>query len=155
MGINAITQRLVPPPKYAVDRLVPCRIGTVAKVEELFIIERGAPRLADLDQATTLQRMIENTDDAYGFPPFRYLAPSIVVGGKGYQELRTMERAILSSFLSHVRTRVIASDNFGWADRIPELVRAERDGMPRVPAAAEPRPSWHHAFPASIPSAAL
>jgi putative flippase GtrA len=155
MGINAITQRLVPPPKYAVDRLVPCRIGTVAKVEELFIIERGAPRLADLDQATTLQRMIENTDDAYGFPPFRYLAPSIVVGGKGYQELRTMERAILSSFLSHVRTRVIASDNFGWADRIPELVRAERDGTPRVPAAAEPRPSWHHAFPASIPSAAL
>ena len=27
MGINAITQILVPPPKYSVDRLVPCQIG--------------------------------------------------------------------------------------------------------------------------------
>jgi len=43
MGINAITQRLVPPPKYAVDRLVPCKIASSARIEELFIIERGAP----------------------------------------------------------------------------------------------------------------
>ena len=26
---------------------------------------------------------MENTDDAYGFPPFRYLAPALVVGGMG------------------------------------------------------------------------
>jgi glycosyltransferase involved in cell wall biosynthesis len=154
MGINAITQRLVPPPKYAVDRLVPCRIGTTARVEELFIIERGTPRLAELDQDATLQRMIENTDDAYGFPPFRYLAPSIVIDGKGYQELRQMERTILAAFLSHVRTRVIASDNFGWADRIPELMRAERGATSREPVAVEHRPSWRAAFPAPAARAA-
>ncbi|MFD0331985.1 hypothetical protein ACFQZC_36985 [Streptacidiphilus monticola] len=42
MGINALTQMLVPPPKYSVDRLVPCRLGSSTRVEELFIIQRGA-----------------------------------------------------------------------------------------------------------------
>jgi len=126
MGINAITQMLVPPPKYTVDRLVPCRLGSSTRVEELFIIERGAPRIHDLDHASTLARMIENTDDAYGFPPFRYLAPAITIAGQGYLELRAKEKEILDGFLSNVRTRVVASDNFGWADEIPRLIAQDR-----------------------------
>jgi dolichol-phosphate mannosyltransferase len=125
MGINAITQRLVPPPKYSVDRLVPCRIGTSTKVTELFIIERGEPRIKELDHASTLQRMMTNTDDAYGFPPFRYLAPAITIGGLGYTELRQREREILAGFLTNVRTRVLASDTYGWADEIPRLLTEE------------------------------
>lgn len=126
MGINAITQMMVPPPKYTVDRLVPCRMGSSTTVEELFIIERGTPRIADLDRVSTLEQMIVNTDDAYGFPPFKYLAPSVTIGGQGYQELRRREREILASFLSNVRTRVVASDSFGWADEIPRLLAQER-----------------------------
>jgi putative flippase GtrA len=122
MGINAIMQILVPPPKYSVDRLVPCRMGSSTTVEELFIIERGAPAVRDLGPGTTLERMIENTEDAYGFPPFRYLAPSIKIGGQTSAELRQREREILSGFLSHVRTRVLASDCYGWADEIPRLL---------------------------------
>jgi glycosyltransferase involved in cell wall biosynthesis len=134
MGINAVTQMIVPPPKYSVDRLVNCRIGSSVKVDELFIIERGTPRLADLDHADTLERMIQNTDDAYGFPPFRHLAPAITINGLGYQQLREKEREILAGFLSNVRTRVIASDKFGWADEIPALLNAEntRSGAPGV-----------------------
>jgi hypothetical protein len=127
MGINAITQMLVPPPKYTVDRLVPCRLGSSTRISELFIIERGEPRIADLDRVNTLERMIQNTDDAYGFPPFKYLAPAITINGEGYQQLRQKEREILASFLSRVRTRVVASDNFGWADEIPRLLK---DGSP-------------------------
>ena len=130
MGINAITQILVPPPKYTVDRLVPCRLGSSTRVEELFIIERGTPGIHDLDHADTLDRMIANTDDAYGFPPFRYLAPAVTIAGKGYLELRAMERDILDSFLANVRTRVVASDNFGWADEIPRLLATERLTIP-------------------------
>ncbi len=122
MGINAVTQRLVPPPKYTADRLVRCAFAPTATVRELFVIERGAPRLADLDRDQAVEQMLTNTDDAYGFPPFRYLAPSITIGGKGYQELRAMEREILESFLGHVRTRVLASDTFGWADGITVLL---------------------------------
>jgi putative flippase GtrA len=150
MGINAITQMLVPPPKYSVDRLVPCRLGGSTRVDELFIIERGAPRVAALDAQTTLERMIANTDDAYGFPPFRYLAPAITIGGAGYADLRAREREILAGFLSRVRTRVIASDCYGWADEIPQLIsRSEPDAGAGDRDGAQPRPHWTQidAFP--------
>ena len=39
-----------------------------------------------------------------------------------YQELRTAEREILASFLTHVRARTLASDSFTWADDIPRLL---------------------------------
>ncbi|WP_416900950.1 glycosyltransferase [Micromonospora echinospora] len=139
MGINALTQLLVPPPKYSVDRLVPCRMGTSTRVEELFVIERGAPGISDLDPTETLERMIDNTDDAYGFPPFRYLAPSITIDGQGYTQLREREREILAAFLSTVRGRVVSSDCFGWADEIPRLLREERGEVRR---AAVPSPVW-------------
>jgi dolichol-phosphate mannosyltransferase len=125
MGINALTQILVPPPKYSVDRLVSCQMGSFTAVKDLFIIERGAPRLAELGLEETLTQMLTNTDDAYGFPPFKYFAPAITIDGKGYRELREQEREILRSFLGHVRTRALASDCFGWADEIPRLLKEE------------------------------
>jgi dolichol-phosphate mannosyltransferase len=146
MGINAITQILVPPPKYTVDRLVPCRLGSSTRVEELFVIERGTPGIRGLDHASTVERMITNTDDAYGFPPFKYLAPALTIDGKGYPQLRAMERAILESFLGNVRTRVVSSDNFGWADEIPRLLAEGRLPGDRA-AAAEAAPSTVDMFP--------
>jgi hypothetical protein len=122
MGINALTQILIPPPKYTVDRLVPCRMTSATRVSELFIIERGAPRLADLDRSSALSQLLLNTDDAYGFPPFRYLAPAIAIGGQDYHQLRRTERDILASFLTHLRIRTLASDSFSWADDIPGLI---------------------------------
>jgi dolichol-phosphate mannosyltransferase len=126
MGINALTQMLIPPPKYSVDRLVPCRVASATQVRELFIIERGAPRLADLDRKSALNQLIVNTDDAYGFPPFRYLAPAITIGGLSYQQLRMTEREILAGFLSNVRVRTLASNTFSWADDISRLVDTGR-----------------------------
>jgi dolichol-phosphate mannosyltransferase len=126
MGINALTQMLIPPPKYSVDRLVPCRMASATQVRELFIIERGAPRLADLDRKSALHQLIVNTDDAYGFPPFRYLAPAITIGGLSYQQLRSAEREILAGFLSNVRVRTLASNTFSWADDIARLVDSDR-----------------------------
>ncbi len=122
MGINALTQILIPPPKYSVDRLIPCRMASACQVKELFIIERGHDRLADLDHDSALRQLITNTDDAYGFPPFRYLAPAITIGGQDYQQLRRTERDILASFLTHLRVRTLASDTFSWADDIPRLI---------------------------------
>jgi dolichol-phosphate mannosyltransferase len=124
MGINALTQILIPPPKYTVDRLVPCRLTRATRVRELFIIERGTPRLADLDHASAIDQLLLNTDDAYGFPPFRYLAPAISIGGQTYHELRRTECEILAGFLSHLRVRTLSSDTFSWADDIPRLIKS-------------------------------
>ena len=81
-----------------------------------------------MDHGSALQQLITNTDDAYGFPPFRYLAPAITLDGQDYHHLREAERDILASFLGHVRLRVLSSDTFGWADEIPGLIAG--DGKP-------------------------
>ena len=122
MGINALTQMLIPPPKYDVDRLVPCQMTSATRVSELFIIERGSPRLADMAKEEALAQLLTNTDDAYGFPPYRYIAPAISIGARDYKELRADERDILAGFLGNVRVRTLASDTFSWADDIPRLI---------------------------------
>jgi len=104
---------------------VRCEFAPTVRVAELFVIERGAPRLVRSRPGLGRGADAHQHDDAYGFPPFKYLAPSITIGGQGYQELRAKEREILESFLGHVRSRVLASDCFGWADQIPDLVGAE------------------------------
>jgi hypothetical protein len=122
MGLNAVTQLVVPPPKYVVDRLVDCDVLRTVKVEDVFILERGRNALAHVGKAEALKELIENTDDAYGFPPFSSFAPNIVINDEDYTQLREKERSILAEALSGMRIRRLASDNFAWAEAIPLLI---------------------------------
>ncbi|MFN0285154.1 MAG: glycosyltransferase [Kineosporiaceae bacterium] len=126
MTFNAVTQAIVPPPKYDADRLVPCDVVRQVGVTDLFVIERGPSALAEIGDAEALDELIANTDDAYGFPPFRYVAPSFVLGGMDYEALRARERELLAEALRHVRVRRMTRDDFSWADAIADLVGAER-----------------------------
>lgn len=123
MSANSVVQMLVPPPKYPVDRLVRCEMTDRVVVQEMFIIERGTPHLSDVSPEDALPELLDNTDDAYGFPPFRYFAPALVIGGEEYDALRARESEILRSALESIRIRRMASNSFGWADEIPGLVR--------------------------------
>lgn len=127
MALNAVTQAIVPPPKYMVDRLVPCEYAASTRVRELFVIERGPAAMEELDHDRAIDIMLENTDDAYGFPPFRYFAPAIAIGGEDYAHLRERERELVAKFLADVRVRRLARDDFSWADAIPELVANRED----------------------------
>lgn len=130
MSMNAVTQALVPPPKYQVDDLVPCEIGDTARVRHLILIARGPHKdeLVNTDEA--LAQLIENTDDAYGFPPFRQLAPFVQLDGQTYPKLRKKERSIIEGLLlSGVRVRRMVRDDFSWADDIPSYVRIH-EGVP-------------------------
>ncbi|MCU1689598.1 MAG: hypothetical protein JWN20_1526, partial [Jatrophihabitantaceae bacterium] len=122
MAINSLTQMLVPPPKYNVDRLVPCRIGGSTTIEELFILERGAPGVWDMSDASVVDELMINTADAYNFPPFQYFASSLVLGGSDFSALQEAERTLLGAAMANVRARKIASDAFTWADDIPRLL---------------------------------
>ncbi|HET7173817.1 MAG TPA: GtrA family protein [Nocardioidaceae bacterium] len=121
MSLNAVTQYVVPPPKYTVRRLVPCEEATAVRIEDLFIIERDEFRLDDIDPELLVDELLDNTDDAYGFPPFRYFAPALVVGGLGYDELRVRERSLLVRAMQGVRARRLATPDYSWADHIPRL----------------------------------
>jgi dolichol-phosphate mannosyltransferase len=122
MALNAVAQALIPPPKYMVERLLPCRFAPSTTVTDLFVIQRGPPALEQLGLEQAVEVMIANTDDAYGFPPFRYFAPAITIDGHDYAALRERERDLLARFLREVRARRLACDDFSWASAIPRLV---------------------------------
>jgi dolichol-phosphate mannosyltransferase len=148
MAINSLTQMTVPPPKYNIDRLVPCRTKASTTVRDLFLIERGPDAISEVATERAVEELMVNTADAYGFPPFQYLAPAIVLGDGDYADLQRRERKVLAGAMSQIPVRRIASDSFGWADTIPALL-AERnfvvDRAPvegnghRAPAWAPPR----------------
>lgn len=127
MGVNALTQRIIPPPKYAVDRLLPCEIIPETKAAELFVIERGAHGMGELSEAESMALLMANTEDAYQFPPFRQMAPSIIIGEDDHLELRRKERLIVESAVGKLRTRWLSTPDFTWADRIPELLGSDSD----------------------------
>jgi dolichol-phosphate mannosyltransferase len=124
MALNSVAQAIVPPPKYMVDRLVSCKFTECTTVKELFAITRGPRAIEEIDLPRATELLIENTDDAYGFPPFRYFAPAITIDGQDYPQLRERERALLTRFLAGVRVRCVSRDDFGWADAIPQLLAA-------------------------------
>jgi dolichol-phosphate mannosyltransferase len=128
MGVNSLTQRIVPPPKYYVDRLVECNVIRNTVVKNLFVIERGEPQLSEIPFDEAIETLVVNTDDAYGFPPFRQMAPSIVIGADDYAELRRKERQILTQAMANIRVRGLASNTFSWADDIAALLAAEKQG---------------------------
>jgi hypothetical protein len=126
MTINGWTQRIIPPPKYGVQRLVPCELGSMTTIDELYIIERGAPHHSMVSQSQAIVELLENTEDAYGFPPYRYLAQALTVGGATYDELRERERLILVSAMESVQIHRLGSNDFTWADKIAAAFASDR-----------------------------
>lgn len=122
MGINSLTQRIVPPPKYDVDRLVDATIIRNTVVRDLFVIERGEPGVADIEFTEGIDTLVANTDDAYGFPPFKQMAPSIAIGAADYAQLRRTERSLLETAMRTIRMRRLGSNTFSWAEDIAELL---------------------------------
>ena len=131
IAINAITQILVPPPKYMIDRLVPtgryCDTGTV---RQIFIIGRGSEAEEPVSREEAKAILLANTEDAYGFPPFSIMERAITLRSRNLRkgrkqdisELRSLERGILEDFLRNISVSRLISPNFGWADVIPHRV---------------------------------
>ena len=130
--INAWVQLIVPPPKYHVQSLIDCDMTDRAPIDSIVLMERGTPPLAEEpDFALTIDRLLENTDDAYTFPPFAAFAPLVAFGELDYDALR-IARAPAARGVG--RPGVARPD----AGRRPQLVRADpepRRGAPG-PAAA-------------------
>jgi hypothetical protein len=126
MTINGWTQRIIPPPKYMVQRLVACELTSSTTIDQLYIIERGAPHHSMVPQSQAIVELLENTEDAYGFPPYRYLAEALTVAGLSYDELRERERLILVSAMESVQIHRLGSDDFTWAEQISAAVAPNR-----------------------------
>jgi dolichol-phosphate mannosyltransferase len=139
MSVNSIVQMLVPPPKYHINSLFECEIGGEAPIHHVFLMERGEALQEEISLEDAVERLIENTDDAYGFPPFATFAPHLRIDGDDYLALRRKEKEILTSALAGARTWRLRVPGHEWAEILPALIegpsRSDLLPIPIVPAA--------------------
>ena len=123
--INAWVQLLIPPPKYHIESLIDCDMTERAPIDAIILMERGTPVVAEEPPfGFTVDRLIENTDDAYTFPPYSSFAQYIAIGSRDYAGLRDRERSLIETSLrdvSRVRLRVAGHN---WSELIPNLLEA-------------------------------
>lgn len=122
--LNATVQRIIPPPKYHVDRLVPgSSVTKSAMVKTLTIIQRGDEQRHDLPPEDALSILRENCEDAFGFPPYQSL--ETLLHTCSGDDLRFTEQEIMRRGLAQVEARLFSSSSMGWADDIHTHVVAK------------------------------
>lgn len=115
--INAIVQLIVPPPKYHVERLVPgVRMASGARLGRFIVIERGGTGSDKLDEAEAAGVLRENSDDAFGFPPYSSIVDFL--RAQNGQDLEAVEHEIVRSALRGVPAVVLRSETMDWFERI-------------------------------------
>ncbi len=129
---NAVIQRLVPPPKFPVERLVPqVKVAPSAKLAGMIVIERGGNGEVNLAPDEALEILMANCEDSYGFPPYADIK-SFLYGSDGY-DLRPVERLVVASALSGKPATLIRSETRDWWQRLPAFVSCSIESVqPRL-----------------------
>lgn len=122
MSVNSVVQFLIPPPKYHITSLFDCEIASSAPISHVFLMERGEPSQETLTPEAALPQLIDNTDDAYGFPPFSSFAPHIRIGDDDYAALRRKEEALLGQALQNAEVWRLSVRGHEWAELLPAII---------------------------------
>jgi dolichol-phosphate mannosyltransferase len=135
--INAVTQLLIPPPKYHVERLVPgVETAQQARATHLVVIERGGDGLTRLDEEEAVQTLMSNSEDAFGFPP--YSAIEGFLHSRSESDLRMAERKVVVDALDGVPTILLRSTTMDWWRELPTALRGIEALQERDPVSAGP-----------------
>jgi dolichol-phosphate mannosyltransferase len=119
--INAVVQFLVPPPKYHVEKLVPtAKIAPEAKLAALVVIQRGGVGDVVLERDEALEILLQNCEDAYGFPPYDEIAGFL--HSRNGNGLQAVERGIIADVLGGIPATLLKSETMDWCDRLPAVM---------------------------------
>ena len=91
-----------------------------AKLGGLLVIQRSANGFEWLAEDDALEILLDNCEDAYGFPPY-HLIEDFLLGSSG-DDLRAVERQILAGAFEGVAAALLSSTQLDWATRIPALI---------------------------------
>ncbi len=119
--LNAVVQRMIPPPKYDIDRLIPsARVAPEAQIAGLVIIQRDDDFEKQLETREALDILLENCEDAFGFPPYAELEEWLQ--GMNGHNLKQAERAVIESAFGGVPATLIASSTMDWWQKLPAVM---------------------------------
>ncbi|MFN2434764.1 MAG: hypothetical protein ABR515_05265 [Nitrososphaeraceae archaeon] len=119
--INTIGQSIVRPPKYSINSILQdAKIKKDTKIDNLYFLKRESNEFIQLDTSTALDLAVENSDDAFIFPPYSELLKYISINGKTAFELLEEEKKLLNSFLSGISCYMVKSETRAWFKMISE-----------------------------------
>ena len=129
-SLNLLVQRLVPPPKYMVDRLVAeVAYADSAALADVMIIEKGRNFEETLAIDKAVQILSRKNREVGGFPPYAFLVAQM---GRRYgQDLHQVESEIIGAALRNCVARRVSSPAGNWWQHLPVAV-------PTQPAAVKP-----------------
>jgi dolichol-phosphate mannosyltransferase len=122
-----------------------------APIGHIFIMERGEPLQVRTRRSEGVERLIENTDDAYGFPPFATFAPQIRIGARDYEALRRREVQLLRRAIAGAAIWRVRVPGHEWAEVLPEIVARNGYKPRRAVHVGAPEPQLH-ALPVMTPT---
>jgi hypothetical protein len=107
---------IIPPPKFQIDELVPQAelVGSL-QLDRLIVIEQGKAVVQELDAETAFEILSDNTEDAYGFPPYPRIAHALANGEAN------VEREIRRSMLVELSSTLVRSPDRSWFELLPML----------------------------------
>lgn len=124
--INTVGQSIVRPPKYGINSILKdANIKNNTKVDNLYFLKREGNEFTKLDTNVALDLAIENSDDAFIFPPYSELLKYIAINGKTAFELLEEEKKLLRSFLSGISSHMVKSESRGWFNMITKFTESK------------------------------
>jgi hypothetical protein len=155
--VNAWVQLVIPPPKYHVTTLVDCDVVPRSTIDAVVVMERGEPLVAQPDVEPMLDELLQNTEDAYTFPPFATFSPLLVMDGLGIDALRDRERSLLRAAITPARRLQLRVRGHNWSDLLPLVMAGQVPTLALVEelgaSSAEPAAATDLAVMASTPAA--
>ena len=120
-SMSALVQMIIPPPKFQVDRLIPeAEMVSSLKLDRLVVIERGDATLQELDNETAFKILSENTEDAYGFPPYPRIGHALSNGEM------PREQEIRRQLMDRLEAVLLRTPDRAWFEMLPRLAAGIR-----------------------------
>ena len=117
--INTIGQSRVKPPKYHIrDIIKDTKIQDKTIANSLFFLEKGEEKIEKISTDMALKKAIENSDDAFLFPPYSDLIKYIIINEKSARELLKEEENALKIILENIECYILRSNKRNWANML-------------------------------------
>lgn len=126
---NVLGQSIIKPPKFDIKSFLPdTMICKKTNVKSLYFLEKTETNeINELDTKTALNYAIENSDDAFLFPPYNELVNHIEIGGRTAKELLNEEKVMLEKLLSQIKCYALRTNDRSWYKTL--LAQAHRNVM--------------------------
>jgi hypothetical protein len=124
--INTIGQSKIKPPKYHISDIIKdAKIKDKTTINSLFFLEKGSEeekveKIERISVDDALQKALENSDDAFLFPPYSDLIKHIRIQDKTAYDLLQDEKKMMGKLLSGIDCYILKSSGRKWSEMILE-----------------------------------